>query len=798
MKKIIISDNWRFWSPEKGEEMINLPHDYSIRLPRNPKAAGGASNGFFEGGMGKYTKYLKFGDKSHYILDIDGAYMCARISFNDNMIDMHPYGYTPYLVDLSSRVRNGRNNKIEITTQNLQPSTRWYSGSGIYRDVYLWYGGKTRIEPRDLFITTTELSGGNAKIKINAVISSDDETSTILDIKIYDNNDILVQEMKENYLLCDAKTNINLDAVITDARLWSTESPSLYRIVIDIIVDGTIEDSYETHFGVRTISADAEHGLRLNGKKMKLKGGCIHHDHGGLGSAEYPAAVRRKLKLLKSVGFNAVRISHYPPSEELLNACDEIGLLVMDEAFDMWNIPKNNYDYSMWFRDWWERDISYMVLRDRKHPSVISYSVGNEIPERDANSDGAIWAKRIADEIRKYDNTRLITSGICEMWGSNILCDESAPDDYKEDFKRYFMSGMDADFSKKSEYWALKTEEYAQALDIVGYNYLYERYADDHDRFPQRVIWGSETHALNFAKSWKTVMENEYVIGDFTWTAYDNLGEAGTGRFAWARDEYIPYIGLADYPWRACYQGDFDLCGFRRPQSYFRETVWVGNTEPHIFTTHPKHNGEGFSGTGWHWYDVNDTWTYDDEYIGMPIKTDVYTDADEIEFVLNDKSLGKVKPQDYIASMDIAYEKGTLTAIAYAEGEETKRYSLTTTEKAQKIAVTPETKRIQADGRDLCYIDIVITDAAGNRVPYADNEIECRVYGGKLMCVFSGNPNNEDDYTANKCHVHNGRAVAVVSTEQIGTVKVEVSANNLEIGWSEVSAKSIHDVRTII
>ena len=775
MKRLCISKGWDcYYQGKSGKQEIDLPHDYTIQLPRDVQALGGASNGFFTGVSGEYTKYIEFDNSEHIILDVDGAYMCSRIYLNDNLLGMHPYGYTPILMDLSDKANKDSVNKLTVSTQNLQPSTRWYSGAGIYRDVFLWTGGSVRIEPRDIFVTTTEIDKDKARLSVVLDITSDYEADILLDVQIRSPEGKVVQTKKMDVFVKAGKNTQALDFEVSRPMLWSDETPYLYELMAEITKDDIVEDVTEMKFGIRTIVVNAKDGLLINGKSVKLRGGCIHHDHGGLGAASFPAAERRKLTLLKQVGYNAVRISHNPPSLALLEACDEIGLYVMDEAFDMWNVPKNSYDYSMWFQYCWQDDIKAMVLRDRNHTCVISYSVGNEISERNGASDGAYWSRMLASEIRKYDSTKLVTAGVCEVWSE---LHPNAPEEYKENYLHRLGVSTVEEIALQ---WAEITEKYMEPLDIVGYNYLYERYEDDHKRYPERVIWGSETHALNFYHSWSSVMRNSYVIGDFTWTAYDNLGEAGCGRSVWERDGEITGISLADYPWRTCYQGDFDLCGYRRPQSYFRESIWVGDCEPRIFTTHPEHFGEKHTGTGWHWHDVHETWTFKDQYIGKPVKVEVYTDADEIRFILNGKDMGVAIPEAGIATMDIPYEKGELTAISYRNKAEIKRYTLQTVGNSCKVNAIAEQDTIAADNRDLCYIDITITDEAGRIVTEASNEVVCTVEGGELMTVFSGNPANEDEYYSGKCHVFEGKAVAVIRAKQPGDVKVRIESQGLE------------------
>lgn len=781
MKKVCISKDWTFSCPEiQGKQSVDLPHDYVIGLKRDAAAPGGPSIGFFTGTRGAYTKYMQFGDEKHMILDIDGAYMCARIYLNDNLLDMHPYGYTPYLVDLSDKAWRGMSNKLSIDVSHLQPSSRWYSGSGIYRDVYLWTGGSVRIEPWDMFVTTKELNGNSAAINANMTVSADSDCDVKLTVKALDADGICVAEKSVDLGAKTGKNGCDVCLDIKNPKLWSCDTPYLYTLCTEVRANGQIEDTAEVTFGIRTISFDAKNGFLLNGEPTKLRGGCIHHDHGVLGSAEFPAAIHRKISLLKSVGYNAVRIAHNPPSLALLEVCDRLGMLVMDEAFDMWNVPKSNLDYSLWFRDWWQRDISYMVLRDRNHPCVISYSIGNEIPERDGSSDGAEWSEKLANAIREYDNTRAVTSGVCCIW---FGIDKDAPVDYKV----ARMGGFDdvGNGTVKSS-WGKRTEAYMKPLDIVGYNYLFERYANDAGEYPDRVIWGSETHAINFYDSWKAVLENPNVIGDFTWTAYDNLGEVGTGRYEWAEEGFVNTISFGDFPWRSCYQGDFDLCGYRRPQSYFREAIWKGDTEPHIFTTHPRHNGDDFSGTGWHWYDVADTWTFGDEYIGKPVKTDVYTTADEIVFILNGTEVCRATPEKGIATAFIPYEKGELTAVAVNGGKRDKSLTLKTAGEAYKIRVVSEKPQIAADNRDLCYFDIFIEDENGNRITDAETEIKCEIYGGELLGVCSGNPKNDDRYGSACCHTYEGRAIAIARSDNDGDLKIRVTAEGLKGGVGNI------------
>ncbi len=783
MIKRCISKDWKFKLGTGSYTSIDLPHDYAIGQTRSAECNGSASNGFFPDENGRYVKYLDLNAGKHYILDIDGAYMRTQVFMNENYIAWHPHGYTPFLVDLSPYVLTGSSNKLVITTSPLPNSTRWYSGNGIYRDVFLWEGGDIRIEPWDMFVSTASIEDGAATVRLKFTVSSDRATDALLrfDVTSPDKGSVKTEELSMQIKSC-GKTENEYIIKIEDPQLWDIDAPNLYTLKTEIFENGSLTDTLLCDFGIRTISADAKNGLLLNGKPIKLRGGCIHHDHGVLGAAAFPAAEARKIRRLKQTGFNAIRTAHNPPSLALLECCDRMGMIVMDEAFDAWNKEKCPNDYHWYFEDWCERDISYMVKRDRNHPCVFSYSIGNEIFEIDGTSDAAKWSRLLSDEIRKHDDTRLVTSGIQKAFVNMPSSEDIDPDDYKKYIETKHRHHTPEEVNRT-------TADYEAPLDIVGCNYYYDRYISEHAYYPERVIWGSETHSVHFYDSWQLTKENSYIIGDFTWTAIDNLGEVGTGRSLWARDGVIKGISLAEYPWRCCYQGDLDLCGYRLPRSYFREAVWLGNTETRIFVTHPEHFGEGFSGTEWHWYDVHESWSFDDKYIGQPIKAETYTDAEKIVWYVNDEIIGESIPEKGIASINTVYKKGSITAVAYKNGKECSRYTLNTTGPAAVIDVVAEQNEFLADNRDLCYFDISVTDTDDNIIAEAENEITCTVTGGELMGIFSGCPCNEDEYTSSSCHTFKGRALAIVRTKKAGVVGIKVYADGLSSGYAQVIAK---------
>ncbi len=767
MLKTCISKDWSLTSPNKENVNIDLPNDFSISIPRSSDAPGGGQNGYFVGGVGTYKKYFTLPENDdHILLDIEGAYSQTEVTFNEDLIYQHHHGYTPFLIDLSEKARRGLTNCLSVKVNDLQPSTRWYSGAGLYRDVYLWTGGKVRIEPWDVFVSTVKVKEERAELKISYTITSD-----ITDIAQIIGEITSPDKETEIFTLCadvkPGKNQAEFTVFIDNPMLWDIDSPNLYTIKTTIQINGEDTDTSIDTFGIRTISADVERGFRLNGKTVKLHGGCIHHTHGVLGAADFPSAIERELTKLKSVGFNTIRSAHNPPSKNLLDACDRMGILVMDEAFDMWRTQKNENDYHLWFEYCWSDDIMRMVKHGRNHPCVISYSIGNEILEKKNISNGGKWAQKIADEIRKYDSTKFVTAGVDRPWAKLT---PDIPEAYLEYFK--------GRHPHEKEIFATATAEFCRPLDIVGYNYLYEIYESDHKIYPDRVIWGSETWAITFYDSWMATIKNNYVIGDFCWTCYDNLGESGTGRSLWERDGVVDGISIADYEWISCYQGDFDLAGYRRPQSYYREAIWSDKTvSPRIFTTHPEHYGEGFTGTGWHFYDVHETWTFDEKYIGRPVKVETYTMADEAEWYLNGKLIGKSIPKKAIASIDIPYEKGEISVKIFKDGKECGCASLSTVDAPFTLEIEGDKSVIAADNRELCYFEIAVQDSKGRLVTECGDELICKISGGELMGIFSGDPKSKDHYTSNSCHLFEGHATACVRASEPGDIKLIIKFN---------------------
>lgn len=781
MQRADFSREWSFYESDEAQSfvfehpqgtLVDLPHDFIVGKPRSAQAPGGAGNGYFGDGQGVYKKILEIPPQwegKTILLDIDGAYMNAEVSVNQEVLEIHPNGYIPFQVDITKVLwKDKRKNLIKIITQSRQPSSRWYSGGGLYRDVCLWVGGPVHVRPWDFFITTPVIEKDRAEVCVDMTVTGTEEARKITVRCQIEDSRGQAAARGERLITVEKRTETTVRMEVKDPRLWDLDTPYLYTCRIILEEDGEILDEAEDTFGIRSIQADAQNGFRLNGRPLNLKGGCLHHDNGFLGACAYPKAERRKLEILKRAGYNTVRISHYPPSLALLKLCDEMGILLMDEAFDVWRMGKVPMDYHLYFEQWWERDIACMVKRDRNHPSVITYSIGNEITERDGSNNGAEWSRRLSEKVRSLDPTRFVISALCGVFPFNDDVDAQGGG-----------GNFEVNLNADQKDWGAATAGFCQPLDIVGYNYLKDIYESTHEQFPDRVMLGTETHAFNTYDYWKKVEELPYVIGDCIWAAVDYMGEVGVGKVYWENDRE-PFAFTAPYPWRTSWQSDIDLTGEQRPQSVYREIMWGASGKSGIFTTHPRHYGEKFSGSGWHWQDVKDSWSFETEYLGKPVQTEVYGAGDEAEFFLNGKSLGTASFEKLKAVMDIPYEPGRLEAVVRKDGKEISRCALETAGKTARLVLTAEDEWIAADRRDLGYIRITATDERGIRCVEETCEVTVKVEGsGCFVSMGSGNPCTEDQITAPSCHLYRGSAIVIVKGCRPGQIRVRVRAGQI-------------------
>lgn len=545
-----------------------------------------------------------------------------------------------------------------------------------------------------------------------------------------------------------------------------------------MVSDNKLLDRHVENFGVRSINFSVEKGFLLNGKPVKLKGACLHHDNGLLGSATYDRAEERRVEIMKANGFNAIRTSHNPPSKQFIDACDRLGMLVVDEAFDMWESPKNPQDYHLYFKENSKEDIESMVLRDRNHPSVILWSIGNEIPER-ADTSGVRISKALSGYIQAIDTTRPITAAIC---GGNRPWEQ-----YSTAF---------------------------QYLGVGGYNYRWNEYETDHKKYPNRLIVGLESIAWDANENWEQAENNSWIIGDFVWTGMDYLGESGLARNYYGKANVNYY--LEPWPWFNAWCGDIDLCGFKKPQSYFRDVVW-GQSKVEIAVHEPLINGEKENSSFWGWPLERQSWTWPGNE-GKSMQVNVYTKADKVKLLLNDKILGEKQLTDtsrltaasgvsklkntwdtgvgvqlskLTTVFDVPYQPGKLTAVAYAKGIEIGTKTLITSGKAVAIKLTADRNAINANRNDLAYITVEAVDDKGNLVPDADMLVHASVSGdGELLATGNASPNDMKSFRKPDFKLFNGRGLIIVrpSTNQ-GNIEVKATSESLKEDKVNVKTK---------
>ena len=769
-RTVLFDGDWRFHrgGAQRAEELdfndsnwrkLDLPHDWSIEeLPSTdspffPDAISQVSGGFTTGGTGWYRKTFTVPNEQkgkRILIQFDGVYMNADVWLNGQWLGNHPYGYTSFWFDLTEKVRFGGSNVLAVKVKNEGENSRWYSGSGIYRHVWLKTLELTHVAQWGTYITTPVVSASSATVNARTKVlnESDQPAQITLVTKIVDGTGRETARVDSTQTIeAKAAYEFNQHVIIKSPALWSPDGPALYTAVSEVYRDQQSNDRVETRFGIRMLSFDAVNGFLLNGKPLKLKGGCLHHDNGPLGACAFDRAEERRVELLKASGYNALRLAHNPPSPAFLDACDRLGLMVIDEAFDMWREGKNPHDYHLYFDEWWQKDIESMVARDRNHPAIIMWSIGNEIPNRD-KPEVVKLAQVLADYVRRLEPTRPVTSAV---------------NDLREDKDPYFAT-----------------------LDVAGYNYAAggdhmkkSLYEFDHNRLPSRIMFGSESYPLEAFASWMNVLDHPYVIGDFVWTAFDYIGEASIGwRGYWQEQNF--------YPWNLAYCGDIDVCGWKRPQSYYRDALWK-NDQVSIFVRPPRPsfepNPKRQSWSKWHWFDVVGNWNWEGDE-NKPLEVNVYSSCEEVELFLNGRSLGK-KPTNrstaFIATWVVPYQAGVLKAIGYDAGKTVNSFELSSAEQPKRIKLTADRTRMAADGQDLSYITVELVDGHGVRNPKAENLIKFTLTGpGHIVGVGNANPVSTESYQRPQRKAWQGRCLLIVkSDKQAGQITVRASAEGL-------------------
>ncbi len=766
MKRVSFNDGWKYKSDTMSDSIcVTLPHDAQISAERSKDADGGSGHGYFKGGVytykKKFTALAEWKDK-HIELLFEGVYKNATVTLNGKRLAEHRYGYTPFTVTLDEALYYKEENELTVVADNSKlPNSRWYSGGGIYRPVFLLEGNKKGYIKNNGFTVKTK-SVNPPTIFVKTETNNKEASVTV---EIWDGNNIVA-----------ASSGDTADIVIENAKLWSDENPKLYKAVAKMSVDGQVVDESETLFGIREITYSTK-GLFVNGKETLLRGGCIHHDNGLLGAATFDESEDRRIRIMKENGFNAIRMSHNPSSRALLEACDRHGMYLIDEAFDMWFNRKNPFDYGMDFDSCYKEDITAMIEQDYNHPSVIMYSIGNELAEP-VTEKGDKVADEMIGLIRSLDNTRPVTSGVNLMVmgraakGNGIYNDgeqntgakkQTSVEDNGEVKNGSLIFNMMASFigpnmnkggnSKKID--AL-TSPFCDKLDIVGYNYGSGRYPLDATAHPDRILVGSETFPQDICKNWNMVKKYPYLIGDFMWTAWDYLGEAGIG--AWSYTGGMAFN--RPYPWLLAGAGVIDILGNPDMSCKYAGVVWNRIEKPVIGVKPVNHPGVRVSKSTWRGTNAIESWSWSG-CDGNKAEVEVYSKADSVELFLNGSSVGKKKLKDCKAIFKIKYQSGTIKACDYnADGTKRSESQLVSATGDFKVKATLEKENCKLN--DIIYVDIAITGENDIVESNADRLLKCNTIGCELLGFGSANPCTKESYVSGEFTTYLGRAQAVV------------------------------------
>jgi beta-galactosidase len=760
---------------DSGWLKVDLPHDWSITGknlpdqtgPFSKNSPGNTATGYTLGGTGWYRKHFTLDKQDEgkiAVLRFDGVYMEAEVWVNGTKAASHTYGYTPFWLDITPLLNiPGKDNVIAVKVKNNGRNSRWYSGSGIYRNVYLTLTQPVHVAVWGAHITTSQVSAVSANTTVDVTIRNDSKNNA--DTRIITK---ITGPGKENAgsietstaALAENSIIVHQPIVIKNPVLWSVTRPNLYTAEITVMANGKISDQYRQTFGIRTIEVSSQKGFLLNGEALELKGGCMHHDNGLLGSAAFDRAEERRVEIMKANGFNAIRTSHNPPSEAFLNACDRMGMIIIDEAFDMWEKFKNPQDYHRYFREWWKKDVEAMILRDRNHPCVVFWSIGNEIPER-GDTSGIRIAKSIISFIRELDTTRFFTNAICEFW----------------------------------DHAGTKWEATAPAfglLTVGGYNYQWQRYETDHRQFPERIMMGTESVPMDAWENWQRVLKDPWVIGDFVWTGMDYLGETGIGHTQYLAPGEKDVFAMT-WPWFNAWCGDIDITGCKKPQMLYKEVIW-GNSKLELNVHAPVPEGKTEKISYWGWPDEYPTWNWKGNE-NKPLQISVYSSATSVRLELNGRIIGEKEISEATrlkTVFDVPYEPGELKAIALEKGKEIAVKTLKTTGEPAGIRLTADRNPIRADRNDLSYITIEIVDEFGQVVTDATLPVKLTLSGdGELAGTGNAGPRDMESVGNTLIKTYRGKALAIVRPfAKAGEITLKAEGKDLQEGIAKVRVSS--------
>jgi beta-galactosidase len=758
-----IQDGQKIDLDDSQWRILDLPHDWSIE--GSFSKSNYSCTAYLPGGKGWYRKTFVVPENEsgrRIFIYFEGVYNNSEVWINGNSLGKRPNGYISFQYDLTPFIKFGEKNLIAVKVDHsMYGDSRWYTGSGIYRNVKLITEEPVHIKKWGIYCRTPEVT--SSKAVLSADIAVINETNHNVNVKVISKlmymHEIVAKETSKITLGSKEENSVNQVFNVLNPKLWSVEDPNLYSMVTEVR-GRELLDNTSTEVGFRDLKFDPDKGFFLNGKNMKLKGICMHHDGGTLGSAVPEEEIARRLDILKEMGCNAIRTSHNPFSPEFLDLCDSKGFLVIGEAFDEWELPKKKWlkgwnvgtpgkeGYAVNFKEWAKRDLNDYILRDRNHPSVIMWSIGNEVdypndpythPILNTETNPQTWAKfsetlpnadRLGEiarglvaVIKDLDKTRPVTAGLA----SALMSNETG---------------------------------YADALDVAGYNYQESRYAADHIKYPKRPLYGSENGMT--LDMWNYVTHNDYVMGQFLWTGFEYLGEAGS------------------FPARSNTAGVIDLAGNKKPEFFFRQSLW--SDKPMVFIGTSDRTIKSGPDNLWSHKRVEPLWNWAN---GKVISVNAFTNCEEVELFLNNRSLGNKKMADFqnrTISWDVPFEKGTLKAVAKNNGKQVAEYELKTTGAPVKIVASHDGKSMKANKNDLAHIFVNLCDEAGNTVYTAVNEITCEVEGPvRLIGMDDSNPSNTENYKDNKQHAYHGKLLIYLqSLDKPGTVRIKLTSPGLE------------------
>mgnify|MGYP000246332124 FL=1 len=784
--------------PARTVGPATLPYDAMMFETRDPDCAAAHNTGYFPGGVYRYSKRFTAPQEWRDCVvecEFEGVYHRSHVLLNGVEVGGCPSGYTEFRVPLTG-LRFGETNTIEVIVDNSQqPNSRWYTGSGIYRPVHVLVGPAVHIAPGYPQVTTRTVATGTATLDIrtDVVNAGDTDRDVWLAITVDDPSGQPVQQARRTVQVATgARLPVTQTVEIPDPALWSLRSPTLYTVRVTTAAGGRTDEAH-ARFGIRTVEVTAASGLLINGESTKLRGAAVHHDHGVIGAHCLPAAEHRRVRLLKEAGFNAIRSAHNPASRAMLDACDELGMLVMDELTDVWTRPKTTWDASLEFTDQWRTDLAAMIAKDINHPSVIMYSIGNEIGET-ATTDGIRLGAQLAATTREFDPSRPVTNCI-----NGLLNLVASKDEAKAQSKAAKARAAGTTAANKNLILLLnlamgamskimkvvltkpvvdrKTRDAFADVDIAGYNYMAARFRQDHLLHPDRIAVGSENPPTQTVEIWHDIADQPHVIGDFVWTGWDYLGE---GAIAAARYNDRPRL-FQPYPALAAGTPNFDITGHRHTQTYLNEIAWGSSYGPHLAVRPVDHARDRPVDSSWRSTDSIRSWSWAG-LEGEPATVEVYGANGVAELSLNGVPVGRGQisaKSGHLVSFTVPYAPGELTAVLRGtDGTEIGRDTLRSAGPDLCLTVRAESGSLRADGHDLAFVHVEITDAEGIVRPLDDRPVSLEIDGAAALLGFgSAEPITEEGFCSPVHRTYQGRALAVLRAGHVpGQVRLTASA----------------------